>query len=139
MRRRLSFAASLAIVWGMRASVTIALISAALAACGGAAAPSVEPGEGAFIGGDPLSIRGEGFAGRGPVTVYICQRSAKGVIVEGDRLIRLRTPRADEAGTCDLRIEFGDGDSVTLGGAFTYAVPTGDEEDDPFDQLARGG
>jgi len=103
-----------------------------------AAPPEVAPSEGAFRGGDALRITGEGFAGRGPLAVYVCQRAAKAVVVEGDRLIRVRAPRADAAGICDVTLRFGEDDEIILRKVFTYREPEGDLPVDIFDQLSKG-
>ncbi|MCB9567656.1 MAG: IPT/TIG domain-containing protein [Myxococcales bacterium] len=115
----------------------IALLSLTLAACGRGEL-RVTPTSGAFAGGESLTITGRGFAGRGPLVVYVCERSAKGIVVESDRMIRLRTPRADKAGSCDVRIVFDGGETITISDAFTYAEPTGEEADDPFASLGAG-
>lgn len=117
--RRVLFAAALAI----------------LSACDSAAPPRVSPTEGVFRGGEVLRVEGSGFAGHGPLTIYVCRRSAKAPVIESDRLITLKTPRADQAGSCDLRLEFGDGHIVVIPGAFTYAGATAADAPSSFDRL----
>ncbi len=114
------------------------LLLASQIGCQGTVIPEVEPAQGSFLGGDPLRIRGEGFARPGSLVVYVCQRAAKSVVVESDRLIRLQTPRADEAGSCDVTLQFSDGEEVVLRGAFRYREPEGDVPDDIFDKISRG-
>ena len=85
-----------------------------------------------------MRIRGAGFASHGPLVVYVCQRAAKSVVIESDRLIRLLTPRADAVDSCDVTLHFSDGEEVVLRGAFRYREPDGDVPDDIFDQISRG-
>ena len=95
-----------------------------------AAPTGVEPASGAFGGGEPLRIHGEGFARRGPPVIYVCQRVALGVVIESDRLIRAITPRAEEAGPCPVTAVFGGAERVELG-VFTYDAPRPGEADSP--------
>ncbi|MEZ4384599.1 MAG: IPT/TIG domain-containing protein [Nannocystaceae bacterium] len=125
-----------AIVADVRSSWLSALLLAVGVGCG-APAPAVSPATGAFAGGTPLRIVGEGFATRGPLVVYVCQRSAKALVVESDELIRVKTPPADAAGTCDVRLRFASGEEIVLSSAFSYDEPTGNEPIDMFDQISR--
>ncbi|MCA9657364.1 MAG: IPT/TIG domain-containing protein [Myxococcales bacterium] len=120
----------------MRLGLSALLFVAALGACG-SSAPAVSPTQGAFAGGTPLRIVGEGFATRGPLVAYVCQRSAKALVVESDRLIRLKTPPADAAGPCDIRLRFVDGEEIVLSEAFSYDEPTGNEPVDMFEKISR--
>lgn len=115
-----------------------ALLLAPLLGCQGEVAPAIEPKSGAFRGGDSIRLHGLGFSAHGPMVVYLCQRAAKSVVVESDRLIRFVTPRADEAGTCDMALHFSDGEEIVLRGAFQYGEPDGDVPEDIFDQISRG-
>ena len=115
-----------------------ALLMAPLVGCQGDVAPRIEPDSGAFRGGDAIRLHGLGFSDHGPFVVYLCQRAAKSVVVESDRLIRFVTPRADEAGTCDVTLQFSDGEEIVLRRAFRYREPDGDVPEDIFDQISRG-
>ena len=115
-----------------------ALLFASQVGCQGEVPPGVEPNIGAFRGGDSIRVHGGGFASHGPMVVYVCQRAAKSVVIESDHLIRLLTPRADAAGSCDVTLQFSDGEEVVLRGAFRYREPEGDVPDDIFDQISRG-
>ncbi len=115
-----------------------ALLIAPLLGCEGEVAPAIEPKSGAFRGGDSIRLHGLGFSADVPMVVYLCQRAVKSVVVESDRLIRFVTPRADEAGACDVTLQFSDGEEIVLRGAFRYREPDGDVPEDIFDQISRG-
>jgi hypothetical protein len=84
-----------------------------------APAGGVSPLSGSSGGGEPLRISGDGFAAHGAPVVYVCERPARGVVVESDRLIRVLTPPAEAAGACEVRVEFADGVAITAG-TFVY-------------------
>lgn len=123
--------ASVRIVLGL-----VVFVGALLAACQPSQPLVVTPSTGAFRGGDQLRISGRSFAGRSPLTVYVCQRSAKAIVIESDRLIRVRAPRADTAGSCDVTLRFGDDEEIVVNDAFTYREPVEDLPIDAFDRLS---
>lgn len=114
----------------------VAFMGASLVACQPPQPVVVTPRAGAFRGGDQLRISGRTFAGRGPLAVYICQRSAKAIVIESDQLIRVRTPRADVAGSCDLTLRFGNDEETIVKDAFAYREPVGELPIDAFDRLS---
>ena len=128
--RRAAMVTAVRLIFGF-----VALLGASSAACQPSAL-AVTPSEGAFRGGDQLRISGQGFAGRGPLVVYVCQRSAKAIVIENDRLIRIRTPRADVAGSCELTLHFAGDEDIVVKDAFTYREPVTDLPIDAFDRLS---
>lgn len=92
-----------------------------LCSCTGAdEAVHVTPTSGRKRGGLDVRIEGSGFAGRGPATVHVGNKSAKSVVIESATLIRFKTPPTEEEGMVDVRVQFADGTTIEVPGAFTY-------------------
>ncbi|RMG96508.1 MAG: hypothetical protein D6705_11080 [Deltaproteobacteria bacterium] len=92
-----------------------------LAACGGSAGiTTLEPVRGSIEGGDPVRIEGAGFVGHGPAVVYVGAEHARGVVVEGDRLIRVLTPPAEAPGEVPVEVHFADGTVYEAPVSFVY-------------------
>lgn len=119
-----------------RAAKSAAFLALLLAGCAPPSTPRVTPSAGAFRGGELVRIEGADFASHGPLVVYVCARSAKAVVIEGDRLVTIKTPRADEAGVCDVRLEFGDGRVVAIPEAYTFREATPADTPSSFDRLS---
>ena len=121
----------------VRVPVPRRLILAALlgAACSPAPEPlHVTPAEGSRAGGTPVRIEGatpndDGnpipLTGHGPVALYFGNRSALGVVIAGDHLIRAITPKREEAGPVDVVLLFDDGTRLTIEAGFSYAESPG--------------
>jgi hypothetical protein len=67
-----------------------------------------------------VHIEGEGFLGRGPLSVYFGVRAAKAVVIESPWLVDVLTPQAETPGTVDVTLRFGDGTELLLPQAYTY-------------------
>jgi len=94
----------------------------------------VIPAEGSRAGGTHVRIEGastddEGnpisLTGHGPVALYFGNRSALGVVIEGDFLIRAITPKREEAGPVDVQLLFDDGVALKIEAGFTYSESPG--------------
>jgi hypothetical protein len=81
---------------------------------------TLAPLRGGQGGGQAVRIEGEGFLGRGPVSVYFGVRAAKAVVIEGQWLVTVLTPQSEEPGTVDVTLRFGDGTELELPQAYTY-------------------
>jgi hypothetical protein len=81
---------------------------------------TLAPARGGQGGGQAVRIEGEGFLGRGPVSVYFGVRAAKAVVIESQWLVTVLTPQSDEPGTVDVTLRFGDGTELELPQAYTY-------------------
>lgn len=98
----------------------LTLLATLALACAGDSTPRVAPTTGAQAGGDAIRIEGSDFAGHGAAVVYIGNRAAKNVVIEGPRLITVMTPQTDELGAVDVHVQFEDGTELTLPSAFTF-------------------
>jgi hypothetical protein len=118
----------------MSASRISGIALAAALACGPAAPrlDAVEPVEGDADGGTLVRLRGAGFVGRGPLVVHFGMRSARAVVIEGDRLITVKTPEAEALGDAELRVEFADGTVFERPAAFRYTSLDGTLKPIPF-------
>lgn len=94
----------------------------------------VTPAEGSRAGGTAVRIEGattddDGnpipLTGHGPVALYFGNRSALGVVIEGDHLIRAITPKREDAGAVDVQLLFDDGTHLTIEAGFSYAESPG--------------
>ncbi len=87
----------------------------------------VDPKQGQVIGGDPVTIQGTGFQGKGAqgFTVYFGKAKATGCIIQSNTAIRCEAPAGPEGQTVDVEVEFDDARKGKLTKAFTYVVPTG--------------
>lgn len=103
----------------------LVVLSLWLGACGGDDTVRVTPATGDIRGGVPVRIEGDGFLDHGTVGVYFGRRTAKGVVVEGPRLIRVITPIGLEQGPVPVTVRFGDGTILTAEPEFEYTAPAG--------------
>jgi hypothetical protein len=71
-------------------------------------------------GGDEVRIVGEGFAGHGALVVTFGGIPARAVVIESDRLIRVKAPTAPQPGTIDVVLAFADGTSIELPASFSF-------------------
>jgi hypothetical protein len=87
----------------------------------------VDPKQGQVIGGDPVTIKGTGFQGKGAqgFTVYFGKAKATNCIIQSNTAIRCDAPAGPEGTTVDVEVEFDDARKGKLTKAFTYMVPTG--------------
>lgn len=67
-----------------------------------------------------MRLEGEGFLGRGPLSVYFGARAAKAVVIESPRLVTVLTPQTETPDTVDVTLRFGDGTELVLPQAYTY-------------------
>jgi hypothetical protein len=81
---------------------------------------TLAPARGGQAGGQAIRIGGEGFLGRGPLSVYFGVRAAKAVVIESQWLVTVLTPQSEEPGTVDVTLRFGDGTELVLPQAYTY-------------------
>ena len=86
---------------------------------------SLAPARGGQAGGQAIRIEGEGFLGRGPLSVYFGPRAAKAVVIESPWLVTVLTPQSEEPGTVDVTLRFGDGTEAVLPQAYTYDAQPG--------------
>jgi len=79
-------------------------------------------GEAVLISGAQRDADGEliPLTGHGPVALYFGNRSAVGVVIEGDYLIRAITPKRETAGPVDVRLAFDDGVVLTIEDGYEY-------------------
>jgi hypothetical protein len=91
-----------------------------VAGCGAERPLSLAPLRGGQAGGQPVRIEGEGFLGRGPLSIYFGVRSAKAVVIESPWLVTVLAPQTEEPGTVDVTLRFGDGTQQVLPQAYTY-------------------
>jgi len=96
-----------------------------LAGCSDERRLSLAPARGGQAGGQAIRIEGEGFLDRGPLSVYFGVRAAKAVVIESPWLVTVLTPQADEPGTVDVTLRFGDGTEAVLRRAYTYDEQAG--------------
>ena len=80
----------------------------------------IDSERGVMMGGDDIRLEGEGFVGHGPAVIHFGVTSAKAIVIESDRLIRLKTPKMNEPGTVDLVVTFADATTFTLPAAYTF-------------------
>jgi hypothetical protein len=78
----------------------------------------VKPGTGIVQGGELIEIRGTGF--KSGINVYFDDVEAPSVIVEGDSILHVTTPAADQRKTVDIHVTTDDGQHLVLKKAFTY-------------------
>lgn len=110
----------------LRRSVLVLLAGAWLAAGCRAERPlSLAPPRGGQAGGQAVRIQGEGFLGRGPLSVYFGVRAAKAVVIESEGLVTVLTPQSEEPGVVDVTLRFGDGTELVLPQAYTYDAQPG--------------
>jgi hypothetical protein len=86
---------------------------------------TVAPRKGGQVGGQAVRIEGEGFVGRGPVSVYFGVRAAKAVVIESPWRITVLTPQTEEPGWVDVTLRFGDGTELSLPQAYSYEEQPG--------------
>lgn len=67
-----------------------------------------------------MRIEGDGFLGRGPLSVYFGERAAKAVVIESPRLVTVLTPQTETPDTVDVTLRFGDGTELVLSDAYSY-------------------
>jgi len=94
--------------------------AALVAGCSAERPLSLAPVRGGQAGGQPVRIEGEGFLGRGPLSVYFGVRAAKAVVIESPSLVTVLTPQTEEPGIVDVTLRFGDGTEAVLPQAYTY-------------------
>jgi hypothetical protein len=111
---------------GLRRSA-VALVAGAwlLAGCGSERPLGLAPAQGGQAGGQAVRVEGEGFLGRGPLSVYFGVRAAKAVVIESPRLVTVLTPQTETPGTVDVTLRFGDGTELVLPQAYTYEEQPG--------------
>lgn len=97
----------------------VALI-VAFAGCAGDVEPRVRPVSGRQAGLDDIRIEGSGFSGHGGATVHFGTDHALAVVIEGDRLIRCKTPKTETVGQVDVQVTFDDQTGFTIPGGFTF-------------------
>jgi hypothetical protein len=102
----------------------IAMVAALLgcAACSDELKVSeVDPGAGAYTGGEEVVIKGNGFQpGRGGVTIKFGPHEAQAVAVESSGKIKVQTPAGDKNTTVDITVVFDDGKAFMLKNGFRY-------------------
>lgn len=105
----------------------LALLAAAWlgVGCTGEHPLTLEPLRGGQVGGQAVRIRGEGFLGHGPLSVYFGVRAAKAVVIESQWLVTVLTPQSEEPGPVDVTLRFGDGTELVLPQAFSYEEQPG--------------
>lgn len=83
------------------------------------------PARGGQGGGDTLRIEGADFVGHGALTVYVGNRAAKMVVIEGPRLVTVVTPQSPQPQTVDVKMVFQDGTELSIEGGFEYQEQEG--------------
>ena len=96
------------------------ILAAVLATSCGDPSLVLNPSEGGKNGGTDVRIEGRGFVGHGPPVVHFGDAPAKAVVIESDRLIRVKAPEVEATGVVDVTITFSDGVAHRLPGAFAY-------------------
>lgn len=104
----------------MRAAFVLLL---GLVGCG--REPGLSPASGSARGGDEVRILGEGFVGHGALVVTFGEAPARAVVIESDRLIRVKAPAVPQAGTVDVVLDFADGTSIELPASFSFEAGQG--------------
>lgn len=100
--------------------LALVVVGSWVAACSAERPLSLTPPRGGQVGGQAVHIEGEGFLGRGPLSVYFGVRAAKAVVIESPWLVDVLTPQAETPGTVDVTLRFGDGTELLLPQAYTY-------------------
>lgn len=85
----------------------------------------VVPARGGQGGGDTLRIEGSGFVGHGALTVYVGNRAAKMVVIEGPRLVTVVTPQSSRPEIVDVKMLFQDGTELLIEDGFEYEEQEG--------------
>ena len=107
-----------------------------VAACAPSPGPArLTPAAGSRHGGDDVRIEGalgtddDGnpipMIGHGPVAIYFDNRAALGVVIAGEYLIQVVTPKREEPGRIDVQLMFDDGLHYTIEDAFSYEEGSG--------------
>lgn len=84
----------------------------------------VEPAQGAYMGGEEVVIRGNGFqTGRG-VIVTFGKNPASSVVIESSDRIKVQTPAGNRNSSVDVLVTFDDGKAFQIKNAFRYLDPS---------------
>ena len=80
----------------------------------------IEPHAGVVSGGEPVKIKGSGFAAGMGVTVYFGNIKAPAVVVDSQNLMSVTTPPGKSLGPVDIRVIMDDGREYVLKRNFQY-------------------
>lgn len=87
----------------------------------------LEPGQGTYMGGEEVAIRGANFPlGRG-VQVRFGKRDATNVVVESPTKLKVTTPAGDKNAAVDVTVVFDDGRAFLLKNAWRYLDAAGSQ------------
>ena len=81
---------------------------------------SIEGALGTDDDDNPISM-----LGHGPVAIYFGNRAALGVVIAGEYLIQVVTPKREEPGRVDVQLMFDDGLHYVIEDAYEYEEGSG--------------
>jgi len=92
----------------------------------------IEPREGPFAGGDPVTIYGSGFQSGGTktVTVYFGGKKARVLEFDGDDKLIVSPPGGNAGDKVKLTLVFSDSRRIDIDDAYTYIDPAPLKVDD---------
>jgi len=85
---------------------------------------ALEPCTGPADGGQPITIRGEGFLGQSrAIRVFFGDSQAQVIAVSSDTEVKIEAPAGTAGQAVDVSIAFDPGGEIKLAGGFTFTAP----------------